>query len=92
MANTVHLKLLFFISIHSPFSPDTFLLNTCKIVLFCLFFLAVCPNNGGILLDEGQQPKLCTENLECQGSGKGAYYCNSGYCCSESGELYLLVI
>ncbi|XP_034300784.2 uncharacterized protein [Magallana gigas] len=48
---------------------------------------AVCPNNGGLLLDEAQQPKLCMENIECQGSGKGAYFCNNGYCCPESGSL-----
>lgn len=48
--------------------------------------VAVCPNNGGLLLDEAQQPKLCMENIECQGSGKGAYFCNNGYCCPESGK------
>ncbi|XP_056010489.1 papilin-like [Ostrea edulis] len=49
---------------------------------------AVCPNNGQLLLDEKQQPKLCTDNIECQGSGKGAYFCNNnGYCCSELGTL-----
>lgn len=50
------------------------------------YLVAVCPNNGGLLLDEAQQPKLCMENIECQGSGKGAYFCNNGYCCPESGK------
>lgn len=46
----------------------------------------MCPNNGGLLFDEAQQPKLCMDNIECQGSGKGAYFCNNGYCCPESGK------
>lgn len=50
------------------------------------YLVAVCPNNGGLLLDEAQQPKLCMDNIECQGSGKGAYFCNNGYCCPESGK------